>query len=62
MSLMPPGKLKVGVTEVPFSLGLRSTTGLELMETYHGAHILISYLLKSLDTSRHILSFNTNFL
>lgn len=45
--LLPAGKLNVGVTKVPFSLELRSTTGVEMVETYHGVHILASYLLKS---------------
>ena len=40
----------MGVTKVPFSIELRSTTGVEIVETYHGVHILVSYLLKSVNT------------
>ena len=39
----------MGVTKVPFSIELRSTTGVEIVETYHGVHILVSYLLKSVN-------------
>ena len=46
VSLLPAGKLNVGVKNVPFSFELRSTTGLDMMETYHGAHVLVNYILK----------------
>ena len=54
--LLPAGKLNVGVTKVPFSVELRPTAGVEMVETYHGVHILVSYLLKSVYSSIHSYS------
>ena len=51
----------MGVTKVPFSIELRSTTGVEIVETYHGVHILVSYLLKSVNTFFFLL-FSPNIL
>ena len=44
--LLAAGKLAVGTTEFPFSTELRSGTGLQLVETYHGVHVIANYVLK----------------
>ena len=40
------GRLGVGVTKLPFSLGLVSSTGQPLVETYHGVQVVATYTLK----------------
>ena len=44
--LLGAGKLSVGTTEFPFSVELRSGTGQQLVETFHGVHVIASYVLK----------------
>ena len=45
-SLLAAGKLSVGTTELPFSTELRSGTGLQLVETFHGVHVIANYVIK----------------
>ena len=45
--LLPGGKLNVGKTELPFKVELKPGLGQEFLETYHGIHVLISYVFKA---------------
>ncbi|CAH0664248.1 unnamed protein product [Spodoptera exigua] len=51
IELVPPGKIPVGVTEIPFELPLRARQAVSpgypgLLETYHGVFVNIMYTLK----------------
>ncbi|KAJ8729085.1 hypothetical protein PYW07_006781 [Mythimna separata] len=51
IELAPPGKIPVGVTEIPFELPLRARQAVSpgypgLLETYHGVFVNIMYTLK----------------
>ena len=44
--LLGPGKLNVGVVKLPFTFELKSNTGQELLETYHGVNVIVNYIIK----------------
>ncbi|KAL0829503.1 hypothetical protein ABMA28_003024 [Loxostege sticticalis] len=51
IELAPPGKIPVGVTEIPFEMPLRARQAISpgypgLLETYHGVFVNIMYTLK----------------
>lgn len=51
MELVPPGKIPVGTTEIPFEVPLRARQAVSpgypgLLETYHGVFVNIMYTLK----------------
>ncbi|XP_028164629.1 Down syndrome critical region protein 3 homolog [Ostrinia furnacalis] len=51
IELAPPGKIPVGVTEIPFEMPLRARQAVSpgypgLLETYHGVFVNIMYTLK----------------
>ena len=52
-----PGKLKAGVTELPFEFKLEPLPGQTLYETYHGVFVNIQYQL-SVDVPRGMLAKN----
>ena len=54
-SLLAPGKLSVGTTEFPFSVELRPSSGVQLVETYHGVHVVASYVLRYRQQDQGIL-------
>ena len=45
--LLPAGKLNVGKTELPFKVDLKAGVGQEFLETYHGIHVVVSYVFKA---------------
>jgi hypothetical protein len=56
-TIAPPGKLKSGVTELPFEFKLEPLPGQTLYETYHGVFVNIQYQL-SVDMPRGMLAKN----
>ncbi|KAG6460936.1 hypothetical protein O3G_MSEX012319 [Manduca sexta] len=51
IELAPPGKIPVGITEIPFEIPLRARQAISpgypgLLETYHGVFVNIMYTLK----------------
>ncbi|CAH0746520.1 unnamed protein product [Diatraea saccharalis] len=51
LELVPPGKIPVGITDIPFEIPLRARQAVSsgypgLLETYHGVFVNIMYTLK----------------
>ncbi|KAM3958312.1 vacuolar protein sorting-associated protein 26C [Aphomia sociella] len=52
LELVPPGKIPIGITEIPFEMPLRARQAVSpgypgLLETYHGVFVNVMYVLKA---------------